>query len=411
MKISVIGAGFSGLTLGYFLTKKGHSVEFFEKRDRSGGLIRTHKDFFGLAETAASGFWNSALLEAVFNDIGVQIATRKPGYKKRFIFRGRPRRWPLTIPESIQFAWRGLLSYTSGGFAPRRGETLEIWAHRIGGSAFADWLLAPAIQGIYAGDIATMSAELILGPRFDKTLVRPEAAKIQGTVSPLNGMGEFISKMVQWLMDEGCGFNFRSPGAVVGDTCVIATNAWDAAEILKDHAPDTAALLKRVESLPIATATLFFKDGRRSIDGFGCLFPEAEKFNSLGVLFNSDIFENRAYSARSETWILGGVKLRNVTELSDKDIVSKILADRKRFANGEEPMSVVIQRWPRALPHYTLELKEILEELNIGHGFYCDGNGHSIYLTGNYLGAIGLSKILEYNKRLAEVIPLCGNEL
>jgi protoporphyrinogen oxidase len=38
MKICIIGAGFTGLALGYFLTKDGHSVDIFEQSDHLGGL-------------------------------------------------------------------------------------------------------------------------------------------------------------------------------------------------------------------------------------------------------------------------------------------------------------------------------------------------------------------------------------
>ncbi len=38
MKIGIIGAGFTGLAAGYYLSKKGHQVTLFEKDDKPGGL-------------------------------------------------------------------------------------------------------------------------------------------------------------------------------------------------------------------------------------------------------------------------------------------------------------------------------------------------------------------------------------
>ena len=60
--INVVGAGFSGLTTAYFLTKCGFKVRVFEKTDRAGGLIRTIRSAHGLVETAANGLLNSACL-------------------------------------------------------------------------------------------------------------------------------------------------------------------------------------------------------------------------------------------------------------------------------------------------------------------------------------------------------------
>src|SRR4051812_5904277 len=78
MKVSIVGAGFSGLTLAYFLVKRGVHVEVFEKENRVGGLLHTHRSEVGLIETAANGVWNTALCEQMFDDIGLTLAERKP---------------------------------------------------------------------------------------------------------------------------------------------------------------------------------------------------------------------------------------------------------------------------------------------------------------------------------------------
>lgn len=44
MKISIIGAGFTGLTAAYYLSKKGHKVEVFEKDSLPGGLAVGYKE-------------------------------------------------------------------------------------------------------------------------------------------------------------------------------------------------------------------------------------------------------------------------------------------------------------------------------------------------------------------------------
>ena len=41
MKINIIGAGISGLALGYFCKKKGHDVRIFEASNKAGGIIST----------------------------------------------------------------------------------------------------------------------------------------------------------------------------------------------------------------------------------------------------------------------------------------------------------------------------------------------------------------------------------
>jgi protoporphyrinogen oxidase len=43
MKIAIIGAGFSGLTAGFYLSRKGHQVTIFEKSSTVGGLAASFK--------------------------------------------------------------------------------------------------------------------------------------------------------------------------------------------------------------------------------------------------------------------------------------------------------------------------------------------------------------------------------
>lgn len=44
MKIGIIGAGFTGLSAAYYLSKKGHEVFIFEKDDKPGGLAVGYKE-------------------------------------------------------------------------------------------------------------------------------------------------------------------------------------------------------------------------------------------------------------------------------------------------------------------------------------------------------------------------------
>lgn len=391
MKVRIVGAGFSGLTLAYFLTKKNIEVEIFDSADRVGGLISTQFTPQGLIETAANGVWNSSLFEELIHDVNVPLAVQKPERKKRYIFRRTLKRWPLTIGESAAFVSRFGFRWLTRSLKPEPNETIEMWGERVGGRAFARYLLAPALQGIYAGSAARMSAELILARFFQKKKIKKP--QIKGTVAPERGMGQLMQALELWLKERGATFTFSQPVLALSDSpWVLATSAWSAAEILKSAAPEAAEALTKAESLPLISATLFFQQVPERFRGFGCLFPEDEKFHSLGVLFNTDIFEKRG-RGHSETWILGGAHHRNLIEKSDEEIVSIILADRVRlFSQFAKPIQVTITRWPKALPHYTVDWKETLANLQIPE---------SIHLTGNYLGHIGLSRILEYNHDLA----------
>ena len=127
--INVVGAGFSGLTTAYFLTKQDFKVRIFEKTNRAGGLIRTIRTEHGLVETAANGLLASARVEAMCADIGVPLLTTKPEGRKRFIYRGRPKQVPLTIGEILSLSGRVIASATR--LRPRPFETIAAWSRRV----------------------------------------------------------------------------------------------------------------------------------------------------------------------------------------------------------------------------------------------------------------------------------------
>ena len=69
----MVGGGFSGLATAYYLSRAGIPVEIVEKTDRLGGLIATLQTPHGPVETAAVGMRNSARVDAVCRDLGLEM--------------------------------------------------------------------------------------------------------------------------------------------------------------------------------------------------------------------------------------------------------------------------------------------------------------------------------------------------
>lgn len=387
--ITVVGAGFSGLTTAYLLTKAGREVRIIEKTSRAGGLIRTTRTEHGLVETAANGLLNSARLEAMCADIGVPLLATRPDARKRFIYRGKPRQLPLTLPEVLRIPL-GLIGNATN-FQPQPFETIAHWGKRVPGKGATEYLLSPALGGIYAGDPTRLSASLIFGranlPDHLKTY-RPQKAKVRGTVAPPNGMQQLIDGLVDYLNHKGVeiGFSEDRP-ANVSEPTVVCLSASAAAQYLANESPELAHELARIEMLSLLTATCFFDKDAATLKGFGCLFPSDQGFRARGVLFNDCIFEGRG-PAHAETWIFGGALDPDVGNLNDDEIAETILEDRARFyGQRDQPLAVHIKRWPNALPHYSSDLEKTLVKLS--------EPPPNTALVGNYLGRIGLAKIFE----------------
>lgn len=396
--ITVVGAGFSGLTSAYFLTRAGLQVRIVEKTSRAGGLIRSIRTEHGLVETAANGILNSARVEAMAVDIGVTLLPTRRDGRKRFIYRGRPRQFPLSPLEALRIPFG--IGLNAPRLRPRPSETISDWGRRVLGKGATEYLLVPALGGIYAGDPSRLSASLIFGrahlPDHLQTY-RPQKGKVRGTVAPPKGMQQLIDGLADYLRKKGVKISFSEvlpPNE--REPTVVCLSASAAAEYLSEAAPDFARELARIEMLSLLTTTCFFDKDAATVRGFGCLFPRDQGFRARGVLFNDWIFEGRG-PAHAETWIFGGALDPEVMNLTDEGITETLLADRVRFYKHEDkPLAVHITRWPNALPHYSVDLEQRLTNL--------PAPPPNIALVGNYLGRIGLAKILERGAYVAENI-------
>jgi oxygen-dependent protoporphyrinogen oxidase len=396
-RVLIIGGGISGLSTAYWLTKLGVSCRVVERQERFGGLLSSRRESHGLVETAANGFIANADILEMCQDVGVSLAQTKKTKKNRYVFRKQPRRWPLNFTETLIFlkgVLKGLFQRRKFfSFAPQ--ESVQEWALPRFGEEGVRWLLAPALQGVYAGNVRRLSARLI----FSSMKEKQKKSALKGTQAPINGMGDLVERLVEWLKDHGAlleaGLGIEDLEKNEDEVVVVATSAFDLKSLAR-HAPDLVPALE-AEGLPLVSATLFFEKQPEDLKGFGCLFPEKEGFYSLGVLFNESIFENRSQK-RSETWILGGAFRKDVCTFSDEEILRQIREDRKRLrssAEEETPLSFHITRWPQALPHLSVDLEKQILGLKLSRG---------IFLAGNYLGRIGLGQMVSRHRRLAEQI-------
>ena len=395
--MTVVGAGFSGLTTAYFLIKRGFKVRVCEKSNRVGGLIETIQTEHGMVEKAANGILSSAKLEAIAADLGVPLLTTRREGRKRFIYRGKPRQLPLNVFEMLKTGVRVATHATS--LSPRPFESIAEWGRRVGGRAATDYLLIPALGGIYAGDPDRLSASLIFGKAQLPDHLRsnkPEKGKLHGTVAPPKGMQQLTEGLRAWLEQAGAEFVFKNDSAEMRayDPIAICLSANAAAEYLREAAPAVSQALSATEMLSLVTVTAFYPPDAAKVNGFGCLFPRDQGFRARGVLFNNSIFEGRG-PAHSEAWIFGGALDADIIELSDDQFSDLIATERERFyGKREEPLALYINRRRNAIPHYTIELEKTLMNLPAPPA--------NIALVANYLGRIGLAKLIERAAVVAE---------
>jgi oxygen-dependent protoporphyrinogen oxidase len=394
----VIGAGLSGLSCAYFLAKQGYEVDVYEAQARAGGMLGTLTTAHGRIETAANGFIATALVEEMAQDIGVHLQQTRRSARRRYICHEKPTQWPLGLRATLRLLPVLIkLYFFPQRFRPQPFETLRRWGERHLGVQVFQRLLAVGVQGIYAGDPNRLSATLLLRRFFDSALKQPQG-QLRGTVAPPNGMGEWVEKLLLRVRQMGVRLHYGSVGpAVRPDTpVVIATSLPAARALLHKWDVPAAQELADLEMLPLVSVTFEFsrEQAQARPRGFGVLFSQRLYPGILGVLFNDLIFENRT-AQTSETWILGGFHGREILGLSDEALRKKILEHRQRVFSGtqaEKSLGSHVQRWPQALPHYTVDLEKAVAALELPP---------QLYLVGNYLGEIGLSHLIARTQRVA----------
>ncbi len=98
---------------------------------------------------------------------------------------------------------------------------------------------------------------------------------------------------------------------------------------------------------------------------------------------------------------MGGALNRKNVESSDEEVLRIIMTERQRlFAIDEKPVGYKITRWPNAIPDYSIKLERLLPRLK-------EFESNTV-LIGNYLGNIGLAKILEQALALPVKISIQG---
>lgn len=387
--VTIVGAGFSGLVSAFFLAESGHAVVIHEQSDRVGGLIQTHSFPWGIIETAANGILTSIEFETMCKKIGVSLVAAQPDGKARYIYRrGKPRRWPLTVWETLVLLSR--LPFFKLN-PPLAKESVSSWARRALGEGATKGLVTPALQGIYAGDSGQMNAQLIFG-RFFQPKVARRKSHFSGTVAPEGGMNALLLALQSHLKSRGVviHMNSRPMLSQLSRPVLVATSLPAARKFLSQTKEINQPLYSKVAMLPVASLSLAFPKTAKKITGFGCLFARDEGVRSLGVIFEESIFGNRS-SHHLERWILGGALDQEVTALSDEEILEIVLKDRaKAFSDSTPPLSFHLKKWNEALPHYT---EDLMNALHSNDSALLESSG--IFLAGNYRGKIGLTGIFE----------------
>lgn len=445
--ILIIGAGITGLTLAWALRTQGYKVQILEARPAPGGNIRSlHANGYlidqgpnSLLDRGGEG------LARLIDELGLdeRVIVANPAASRRYVSReGRvqplpsgPRGFIGTPLFSLRAKIR-LLSEPWRGRA-KGDESIADFVRRRLGPEFLDWAVDPFISGVFAGDAEKLSVRAATARIYQLeaeagSLIRGALRRIrQGRASGPNPRGRLIGfrNGLQELTDAlgerlGDALLLGTPvtglrrtaghwvantvrGPMEAERLVLAVPAYAAADLLEPFKRELAGELRGIGYPGVVNVALGFPREvvGHALDGFGLLLPSREGRETLGTLFSSTLFPDRAPADHVLlTAFVGGARNPDLHERDDAALVAQVTEDLTPLLGlrGNPTFSRVI-RWPRAIPQYNLGHLERLQRIDAALSELA-----GLSLVGNWRGGISVGDCI--NNAFALAGHLGGNE-
>ncbi len=431
-----MGGGVSGLSTAYWLAAE-HGVDamVLEADERLGGKVST-QDLAGMpVDTGPDAFLSrGADLADLVASLGLadEVVAPLPGGACIWS-RGRmhpiPRFGAFGIPDRMRPMLRSRLLSPVGiaraGLDIVRPRTdlgadptvAEVLRPRLGDEV-VERLVQPLLGGVHAGSVDRLSArstvpEVLAIAGSQRSLMLALRQRRRSTPAPTTppapplvsvrgGLGRVIAALVEVLGPQrvlagapatglhrtAYGWRVETPEVdVVANTVVLAAPAHAVAELLAPAAPELADELRGIEYVDVATVTLALPKAEvGELTGTGFLVPPVEGALLVGCTW---LTSKWAHLADDDTVLLRCMVGRDGdnrwTTMDDAELVAAVRADLARIMGlTATPTELLVQRWHRGIPQYTVGHADRLERLD---ALVPDG----IHLTGAAYRGSGLA--------------------
>ncbi|WP_291856979.1 protoporphyrinogen oxidase [Marinilabilia sp.] len=419
-KATIIGAGLTGLTAGYYLKKAGWKVTILEKDDRTGGAIHTYRqDGFIYESGPNTGMISHPEVAELFEELGdmVEVEPANEEAKRRLIWKeGRWHDLPSCMKAGIKtplFSWRDKLRLLTEPFrkpGKNPDETLAQMVIRRMGKSFLEYAVDPFILGIYAGDPSQLvtryalpklynleqnygsfikgtfkkHAELIREKKNDPELYNYHKKANKKMFSMSGGLDNLVNALTAKFEEGeillGCHninvcpannnftakFDHHNETKMIdSDALITTTGAHEVPGILPFLREDEKQKITNLIYAKVVQVAIGYKDWRGiPLKAFGGLVPSREHRDILGVLFLSAFLKNRAPKGGALLSVfLGGVRNPEMVNLKDEEIKKLVFRELQKMmmVPDEEPDLFHIFRHTHAIPQYGISTGKRLE--------------------------------------------------
>jgi oxygen-dependent protoporphyrinogen oxidase len=422
-----------------------YSLTIFEKSNRVGGTIHSENVDGFRVEWGPNGFLNNepAMFELIRN-LGIRdrLVVSKDASRKRYLLiGGRLEQVPISPADFISSGILpavGKLRFAMEPLIPRKrdseDESVASFVTRRFGKLAVARMFDPLMSGIYAGNVNELSINSTLKvfaafERESGSVVRGMFARIRqrrkenGEVlrkdvdelyttskNPMSGkllsfrggMNEIIdalekqlnpnirtSTSIQSVQHSEKHYNVEFEGRegkehATFDILVVAAPPPSAAMFLSEMDPAIGRLLPKIKSSAAVMIALGFRDSdlKNRLDGFGYLVPRASGLRSLGVLWSSSIFPERApEGCKLLQIVMGGEHDPYAVDEDDEQLLSTAIEEADGVLGVKSaPIMTRVMRVRIGIPQYNVghqaRVLEIEKRLEDFPGLYLAGNGY-----------------------------------
>lgn len=448
--VVVIGGGVSGLATAYRLLQGPDAPEItvLEAAPRLGGKIATATVAGLPVDTGPDSLLvRMPAVRSLLEDLGLADQIEGPAPSGAYVWtRGALRPLPpaslFGVPErllplltsGLVTPW-GLLRAGADLVLPRRElpadpTIAELLRHRLGGQVF-DRLVDPMLGGVHAGRADRLSARsavpevmaLLDGARsVYLTMRRREKKPASGPalVSLPGGMGRLLDTLVaacaradlrtdavvtsiRATVDGRYAVTLADSTVLPADDVVLTTPAYVTAALLAEVAPDAAPPLASIEYVDVATVMLSYRRDQvaHPLDRTGFLVPPVDGRLLVGCSWLTSKWGHLAHDTRVVVRaMVGRDGDARWTSMSDDELVAAIHAELVEAVGvTSAPSEVHIQRWPAAMPQYTVGHADRLAAIDAALAAV-----PGIHVTGAAYRGVGLAGCISQAARVAAAV-------
>jgi oxygen-dependent protoporphyrinogen oxidase len=449
-RVIVVGGGISGLACAFRLQRLGIPVTLLEAADRVGGMVGTVEKDGLLFESGPQSFQGTDSILELIRQLGVEneLLTADPRAPRSVLMRGKLHEIPMS-PRALLTSslltpgsrWKIASEPFRKTRPPSKEESVANFVRRKFGHEILEYLVAPFVSGVYAGDPEKLSLRAAF-PTLEEwereygsvlrgaMKSRPAKDKRAGP-PPLCSFRRGVATLARAL-GETLGTSLRAGARVIAihrtgqasaskyeirvasggreesisaQAVVVAAPAYAASHLVSAVSSPLAHRLSGIAYAPVAVvaAAYYARQVGHSTDGFGFLVPRSEKLHTLGTVWNSSLFAGRARDGMIVmTSFAGGVMEPEIVEKPETEIATIVQDENARVLQiTGPPVASAVWRYPRALPQY-----------NLGHGHIVaairddERANPGLFFAGNYLEGPSLGKCVEVGNQTAEAVRL-----